>query len=63
MVIAGHLLHGPPSGTEPTVHVAGPAEILPLISQCSPCMSSRLDEYRQKAGEAKNRAAQTANPS
>jgi hypothetical protein len=29
--------------------------------QCSPCMSSRSDEYRQRAAEAKNRAAQTSN--
>src|SRR5262249_24372466 len=29
-------------------------------SQCSPCMSSRSDEYRQRAAEAKNRAAQTS---
>src|SRR5262249_61277942 len=28
-----------------------------------PCMSSRSDEYRQKAAEAKNRAAQTTIPS
>ena len=28
--------------------------------QCSPCMSSRSDEYRQKAAEAKNRAAQAS---
>jgi hypothetical protein len=26
-------------------------------------MSSRSDEYRQRAGEAKNRAAQTSSPS
>jgi len=31
--------------------------------QCSPCMSQRSDEYRQKAVEAKNRSAQTSSPS
>jgi hypothetical protein len=29
----------------------------------SSCMLSRSDEYRQRAAEAKNRAAQTSNPS
>ena len=33
------------------------------LSSCSPCMSSRSDEYRQKAAEAKNRAAQTTSRS
>src|SRR5262245_42633539 len=31
--------------------------------QCSPCMSSRADMYRQRAAEAKNRAAQIRSPS
>src|SRR5262249_13180189 len=31
--------------------------------QCSSCISSRSDEYRQRAVEAKNRAAQTSSPS
>jgi hypothetical protein len=31
--------------------------------QCSPYMSSRSDAYRQRAAEAKNRAAQTSSPS
>jgi hypothetical protein len=30
--------------------------------QCSPYMSSRADMYRQKATDAKNRAAQARNP-
>jgi hypothetical protein len=29
---------------------------------CSPCMSPRSDMYRQRATDAKNRAAQTNNP-
>src|SRR5262249_27585212 len=55
-------LSGPVMAIGPTQHLSHGSVNLRnrSVLQCSPCMSSRSDEYRQKAVEAKNRAAQTS---